>query len=193
MSGERSDRRETFERLFANGDDPWGLQTSDYERAKRDATLAALGGRRFTRGLEIGCATGLITERLAPWCDDLFAMDISQTALERARARLAGHRSVRFIQGEVPSYWPSGSFDLIVLSEVLYFLSREEIGQVARASWRSLQQGGVCLLVNWTGANDLPVGGSEAVALFGEARNWRLERHRAEETYRIDCFSKPLL
>ena len=42
--------------------------------------------------------------------------------------------SVRFEQMFVPEQWPDGAFDLIVLSEVVYYLSREDVGRLASES-----------------------------------------------------------
>jgi hypothetical protein len=42
-----------FTRLYAENPDPWGFETSAYEHAKYDATIAARDGRRFARGLVI--------------------------------------------------------------------------------------------------------------------------------------------
>jgi predicted TPR repeat methyltransferase len=109
-----------FERLYADDPDPWRFETSPYERAKYDATIAALEGRRYAKGLEIGCSIGVLTERLTDHVDDLLAVDVSAAALQRARARVP---TVRFERRELPEDFPDGEpFDLIVASEVLYYL-----------------------------------------------------------------------
>ena len=51
-----------FEALYAADEDPWDFTTSAYERAKYDRTVAALGDRRFARGLEVGCSIGVEAE-----------------------------------------------------------------------------------------------------------------------------------
>ncbi len=76
-----------FDEIYAEDPDPWKFETSAYEAAKYDATIAALRGRRFANGLEIGCSIGVLTERLAPHVDDLLAIDVAEAALDRARAR----------------------------------------------------------------------------------------------------------
>lgn len=188
MTDEFSSRRTSFEALFSRDPDPWQFEVSGYERDKRDATIAALGGMRFAAGLEIGCATGVLTERLSARCDALLAIDISDRALGLARERLRAETTISFVRGEVPNDWPDGAFDLIVLSEVLYFLSAAEIAATSQRAMASLKDGGICLLVNWTGDNDLPVGGDEAVRLFAEAAAWQRDLAGRESTYRIDRF-----
>ena len=185
MSDTPSDRRTTFNRLHAGGRDPWNLETSAYELAKRDATIAALGARRFGRGLEVGCSIGTLTERLAELCDSLLALDVSDTALAYARTRLSRCSSVHLERREIPDAWPSGSYDLIVFSEVLYFLSVAEIHRTSRLAREALRVNGICLLVNWTGPSNLPVSGREAGAAFIAAASWRVEQIEEESHYQL--------
>lgn len=186
MSDEPSDRAATFDALFARDADPWAFETSEYEKRKRAATIAALHGARFSRALEVGCASGVLTAELAPFCDRMLAIDVSERALAIARRRITPDAAVEFARAEVPREWPTGAFDLIVLSEVLYFLSAEEIRETSQKASECLAAGGLCLLVNWTGPNDLPVSGTEAVRLFASAASWRTENVERADTYRID-------
>ena len=187
-----TDRRTTFDRLFRDDGDPWDLETSGYEREKRQATLDALPARRFASGLEIGCAFGVLTEQLVERCDRLLALDVSLVAIERARQRLARHPNVTLRVAELPRDWPAGRYDLIVLSEVLYFMSASEIEAVGRAAHASLEPGGVCLLVNWTGPNDLPVPGDRAADLLAGSARWHRRIQPIEAgTYRIDVLDVP--
>ena len=62
-----------FDRLYGADPDPWKFATSDYERDKYAATLAALPDRRFTRCYEVGCSIGVLTRQLAPRCDAILA------------------------------------------------------------------------------------------------------------------------
>jgi len=48
----------SFEARYRETPDPWGFADAPYERAKYARTIAALGGRRFGRALELGCANG---------------------------------------------------------------------------------------------------------------------------------------
>ncbi len=185
-----ADRRTTFEMLFKNGADPWEFETSEYEREKRAATIAALGGRRFAHMLEIGCATGMLTSQLATRCDRLTAIDISLNALRTARERLGDRSHVRFLAGEVPRDWPAARFDAVILSEVLYFLSRDETAEVARLAHGCLKPGGAVLLVNWTGENDCTINGDEASLLFTASTAWTIENQSMAPNYRIDLLTK---
>src|SRR4051812_9893751 len=108
-----------FDALYAANADPWNFTTSSYERDKYDATLAALPSRQYERGLEIGCSIGVLTSRLSRRCSTLLAVDVSDRALAAARARCRQLANVAFQKIWVPAEWPTGHFDLVVLSELI--------------------------------------------------------------------------
>ena len=141
-------RREAgFDALYRSDPDPWDFETSAYERAKYDATLAALRARRFTHAIEIGCSIGLLTQRLADVAERVTGVDVSSVALERARERVP---TARFVHADVPDGWPEGPYDLVVLSEVLYFLEPDEIRRLARLVRRDTVPGAPAS--RWTGS-----------------------------------------
>jgi hypothetical protein len=90
-----------FDAIYARDLDPWRFATSDYERAKYHASLAALGDRRFAAGLEIGCSIGVLTAQLAARCDRLVAVDVAEAALAEAR-RTVTAENVAFANVRVP-------------------------------------------------------------------------------------------
>lgn len=192
MNAPASERRRTFDGLYRRDPDPWDCATSRYERAKRSATLAALDAGEYDRALEIGCGVGVLTRELARRCRRLVALDVSGVALAQARTRCAGARGVTFGRCEVPAQWPHGRFDLVMLSEVLYFMNRAEIEEVSRLAHDSLEADGACVLVNWTGENDLPVCGQQAAEIFARAAGWQLRRCSEAQFYRIDLLRPEL-
>ena len=179
-------RKDRFDALFAADHDPWDFETSAYEREKRAHTIAALEGRRFRNALEIGCATGVLTQELANECDRIIGMDVSDRALSIARDRLRNCPNIDLRQGEIPGDWPAGSFDLIVFSEVLYFLDKPEIRDTSKRANQSLAPNGVILLINWIGATDLPLDGHEVVHLFTAAGDWKRTCMMKAPQFRID-------
>jgi SAM-dependent methyltransferase len=154
-----------FEGMFRGTDDPWDLESSDYEREKYAHTLLALGSRRYELGFEVGCAKGVLTQGLAKHCRALLAIDISETALKAARERCETLNHVSFARMAFPGEAPLGSaFDLIILSEVIYYWDDDDIRRAAEWIDTHLAAGGDLLLVHWTGETDYPQGGDEAVA-----------------------------
>ena len=191
MTGE-SWPAEVFERIHAASDDPWDFETSPYERAKYADTLAALDGRCFRNGLELGCSIGVMTQFLAARCDNLLSVDISGIALARARARCASLPGVRFVQAALPDGLPAldpGSCDLLVLSELLYFLSPHDIDRLMSGVLAAGAPDGVILLVNWTGHTDTPCTGDEAAERARaccEGTGRRMSQPLRRDGYRID-------
>ncbi len=143
---------DSLDRLHRAEPDPWGVDERRYERRKRALSLAMLPRDRFARGLEIGCSVGALTADLAPHCDALVALDSSSSAVESARGRLAAGRSTGQVEvrlADVPAEWPEGVFDLIVVSEIGYFLSPRDLDELAERIEGSLAPDGVLLLCHW--------------------------------------------
>jgi 2-polyprenyl-3-methyl-5-hydroxy-6-metoxy-1,4-benzoquinol methylase len=177
-----------FERLYAKAEDPWEFRTSRYERAKYAATIRALPPRRFRAALEIGCSIGELTARLAKRCAAVHGIDIAAAPLEIARARFDTVPELRFSQMRVPAEWPVGHYDLIVLSEILYFLSPDDVQGTADRVRASLAATGVVLLVNWLGKTDDPLTGDEAAERFIAALTLPLavDLQQRYRSFRID-------
>jgi len=139
---------EWFEGFYARHDDPWGFESRWYERRKRDLLMASLPHEHFKKTLELGCATGLLTEQLAERSDEVVAVDVVPLALERARERVSSER-VTFGQYRTPSEWPAGEFDLIVLSELAYYWSPAEFASALTKIDESLRADGSLVACHW--------------------------------------------
>lgn len=141
--------------------------------------------------LEVGCSIGVLTGRLAPRADKLIGVDFSPAAVAAARARCAQYPGVRIEQMQVPQQWPEGRFDLILFSEILYFLNNTDLMQACVHTERSLLPGGLVLLVNYTGLTDDPCSGDTAASSFIAASAPYLESifQRREPSYRLDLLS----
>jgi cyclopropane fatty-acyl-phospholipid synthase-like methyltransferase len=181
-----------FERLYRADPDPWNFKTSAYEQQKYEATLGALGTRRFQMALEVGCSIGVLTRRLAGRCDKLIGVDFVAAAVAMARARCAPLPGVSIQQMQIPQQWPEGRFDLILFSEVLYFLDEYDLRETCAHTIRSLQPGGQVLLVNYTGLTDDPISGDQAASLFMTATAPALQPilQSREAHYRLDLLAR---
>jgi SAM-dependent methyltransferase len=169
---------------------PW---TSSYEQAKYEHSIAALGGRHYRRAFEIGCANGVLTRQLARHCDDLLAVDVSETALASARGRCSGLDWVRFSRMVFPVEAPTeATFDLILVSEVAYYWDDADLAQAAPILLHLLAPGGDLLLVHWTGATDYPQTGDGAVEALQRAMASGVEAFLAERRpeYRLDLWRR---
>ena len=182
-----------FDALYGASHDPWGFETSDYEASKYAATLAALPRERYRAAFEIGCSIGVLTARLAERCDSLLSVDVSEKAMGRAIKRCQELPQVRFNLMRVPEEYPTGLFDLTLLSEVGYYWSWNDLKKAQQLIVEHLEPGGHLLLVHWTlYARDYPLSGDEVHDSFIEQTSSDL-RHlggRREEQYRLDLFER---
>lgn len=146
-----TDRLPYFDSLYSRDEDPYGMRTRWYEERKRNVLLAALPHRRYGTAYEPGCGAGELTVSLAARCDTVLASDFNALAVASARKRTAALANVRIESHQLPKDWPSGEapFDLIVVSELGYFLDAPAMGALAARCEASLTPDGVLVACNW--------------------------------------------
>ncbi|MEB8386743.1 SAM-dependent methyltransferase [Rhodobacteraceae bacterium KMM 6894] len=175
--------RDHLHAVYADAIDPWNFRHSAYEQAKFAATRRALSRPRYNHAFELGCGNGELARHLAPICDNYTGMDAVGAALGAARAAVP---KAVFTPGYYPCPLPQGDFDLLILSEILYFLDRDSLRRLAcdiETRWPRAEV--VC--VNWLGDTAHELQGNEALAEFRTA----LESHHFKPVaqtggYRID-------
>lgn len=183
--------REVFDDLYRSSTDPWDFEDSFYEHRKRALSLAMLPRPRFASVFEPGCSIGVFTRELAGRADALTATDISERALELARTRLSGLDQVRLVQGGVPRDWPVGRFDLVVVSEIGYFLQHSELEELVRRTEASLTEDGVVLLCHWRHPNEgWELTGDQVHEAFRAQSGLRVVAEHCEEDFRIDVLAR---
>lgn len=165
----QNDRLTHFESLYRASSDPWNYVASPYEQQKYAATLAGLLRPHYASVIEVGCSIGVLSARLCLRCDRFLGLDLSPSALQLARKRLAHCRDVALRQVEVPRQWPRRKADLIMLSEVLYYLDEAELAALARHVDGSLMPGGEVVIVASRGSTDTALSGLAATRVFTQA------------------------
>lgn len=179
-----------FNDLYARAGDPWGLATSAYEARKYALTLAALPRQRYRRAFEPGCAIGVLTALLADRCDALESWDGAPRALEQARERVRAPH-VRFGLHRVPAEWPDGTFDLVVVSELLYFLGDGDRAELRRRALGSLEPGGDLVAVHWRhGFAEAASDGDHAHAELAATAGLERVVHHVEPDFRLDVWHR---
>lgn len=176
--------------LYAASPDPWGHLSRPYERAKYHETLRAVGPGPFEEAVEVGCGNGALSDLLAPRCRRLRALDAVPGALALARARLARHPQVEVARAVAPQGLPDAAPDLVLLSEVLYFLRPEEVDALAAWIARRARPGARVVAVNWAGPTGEPLSGLAAADRLRAALPWPGLR-RTREGYAIDVLARP--
>jgi predicted TPR repeat methyltransferase len=151
--------RTFMDSLWERGD-PWDFESSTYERDRCVQLLKMLEHRRYARVLEIGCGAGYLTRLLAPHADQIVALDISETAIDRARALSAGQVDVDFRVANIMDYKPQvdGPWDLILFSDTLCYLGWLypffDVAWLAVQLFDATRSGGRLMLANSMGEND---------------------------------------
>ncbi|KAB0682930.1 SAM-dependent methyltransferase [Aureimonas leprariae] len=178
-----------FEVKFRETIDPWNYAASPFEAYKRGVLLRACGSdRRYGRALEFGCAIGETSRFLSPRCLRLLAVDASPTALAEAERRNAGNRRVAFRRSLLPREVPRGRFDLVVLSEVAYYLTKRELAMLMQKVARITAPGGRVVVLHhvrpFGDASQLPAL-AQARACAALARTMR--RVHAASRGRFEC------
>jgi SAM-dependent methyltransferase len=136
--------------------DPWQMERSPFEQRRHQMLDSMLDGRGpFEKGLEIGCAAGLFTARLAPRCAALHVVDVMPQAIERCRARLGAAPAVRYTVADVSEPFDTGeTYDLVVVAEVVYYLglSRSVVNRAIGGVAALVSEGGTLLFGSATDA-----------------------------------------
>jgi len=176
-----------FEELYAAQPDPWGFEHRWYERRKHALTVASLPRPSYSRAFEPACANGRLTSLLAPRCAQLLAVDAVAAAVARARARLNSQSHVVVEQRSLPQEWPDGTFDLVVLSEFLYYFDAGELATVMSLVLTSLEPDGTLLAVHWRHpVAQYPLSGDQVHGALGADPALALLAHHEEEDFLLD-------
>ncbi len=153
--------REFFEGLWKRGDF-WDFESSEYEQARCARLLKMLDGRRYAHVLEIGCGAGYFTRLLTRMADHIVALDVAPAAIAHAQALGTELGAVDFRVANIMDYRPSteGPWDLIVMSDVIYYLGWLypffDVAWLAGELFTATRSGGRLLLPNsMSESNDL--------------------------------------
>ncbi len=170
--------------LYEHTDDPWNFAHSDYEQDKFRATRRALMRDSYRSALELGCGNGALARHIAPLCDNYTGIDAIERAVIAARKAVP---EARFIVDCYPCRLPDATFDLVILSEILYFLTPDEIRHLARNLSHNARHAEV-ICVTWLGETEQALQGADALEIFRQTMVPRLDLALIADTglYRID-------
>jgi SAM-dependent methyltransferase len=103
--------------------DPWGMESEreQYRFRETNSFLCRQLGPVGTL-LEVGCGEGHQTLALQQVARSIVGVDVSRTAIQRAKARASG---VTFVAGDIveaPEFGPPRRFDVVTACELLYYV-----------------------------------------------------------------------
>lgn len=119
-----------FAGLYLAKEDPWDLATKWHDQRKYAVTVASLPRPRYRRCYEPGASIGVLTRMLAPRCDELLATDSIDEAVRQAAGAVREFPHVRVERATLPAELPDGTFDLIVIGDLLYYLGAADLEAV---------------------------------------------------------------
>lgn len=136
-----------FEKKFLDDPDPWNYANSPFEAYKRRILRQACGSRSFGRGLELACANGETSKVLSSLCLKLLALDGSPTVVAEANRRTKHLPNVTVAVANLPDDLPRQQFDLIIASEIFYYLRPLPLLRLMNGLYQNLAPSGriVCL------------------------------------------------
>ncbi len=182
--------RTYFDEMYQADPDPWQFESSRYEQRKYALTLAALPELRYRSAFEPGCSIGVLTSQLAERCDLLLATDIVPDVLERARQRCRAFAGVRVETRAIPEDWPTGPFDLVVLSEIAYYFDRPTLEHIMNRVSATSTPTGTLVAVHWRGTTNYPLSGDQAHEVIGAQVGLQRIVHHVEPEFLLDVWHR---
>ncbi|MCJ0978586.1 nodulation S family protein [Rhodococcus sp. ARC_M12] len=185
---------EYFRTVYAVKDDPFMLDSKWYERRKYALTLASLPKPHYRRALEPGCSIGVLTQQLAARCDHVVSTDVVDSALDSARRRVGDTAAVEFARWSLSDDWstlPASAemFDLIVVSEVGYYLDADDLTSAMARAVEHLEVGGTLVAAHWRhDVDDYPLPGDRVHEIIAATPGLALLSRYLDEDVRIEVF-----
>jgi SAM-dependent methyltransferase len=140
---------EHFLGMYLAKDDPWDLATKWHDQRKYAITVASLPRERYRSCYEPGCSIGLLTRLLAPRCDAILAVDSVGSAVRQTRENVRDLPHVTAELADLPADLPDGTFDLIVVGDLLYYLSAADLDACVDGLIDRLEPGGDLVSVHF--------------------------------------------
>ncbi|NYF88754.1 SAM-dependent methyltransferase [Tunturiibacter empetritectus] len=176
-----------FEAKYRENADPWDFSRSAYELRRYDSIINAISHRTYRRAFEPGCSIGVLTERLAAYCDAVDAIDFSPSASMQAQRRCAHLPNVEVRCAALPDGVPVKDFDLLVLSEIGYYFSPQTWQQITSTFVDSIPQGATVLAAHWLGhSQDHYISGDEVHEILLAHPGLLVEHSERNQNMRLD-------
>jgi SAM-dependent methyltransferase len=180
-----------FRDLYRRTLDPWDFTQSAYEAAKYAATLEALPRERYAAALELGCSIGVFTALLAPRCEFVLAVDVSEEAIASARLRCAPFDQVRLRTIDLICDFPEGRYDLVLFCELGFYFNRRDLHRIMGHISDAVMTGGTLVLVHWTPCVDgHAMTADEVHEAFIGSPHFISQASARAQTYRLDVLQR---
>ncbi|MFY2789797.1 SAM-dependent methyltransferase [Rhodococcus sp. MALMAid1271] len=185
---------EYFRGVYECEADPFMLNSKWYERRKYAVTMASLPKAQYRRALEPGCSIGVLTEQIAARCEHVVSTDVVRSALDSARSRIGDTAAVEFALWSLSDDWsalpePGMLFDLIVISEVGYYLDTADLTSAMTRAVEHLEVGGTLVAAHWRhDVDDYPLTGDQVHEVIAATKGLALLSRYLDQDVRIEVF-----
>lgn len=180
-----------FDQKYRDNPDPWDFADSAYEQARYNAIIAALDNRLYERAFEPGCSVGELTIKLSKQCAHVDAMDISPTAVSRARERCRQLRHVTIHAGALPHHMPENQFDLIVFSEIGYYFDEARLQELGNMLVSRINTSGTLLAAHWLGTSkDHLLSGDRVHEILSGLEGLKLDHAERHAHFRLERWTR---
>jgi SAM-dependent methyltransferase len=183
--------KEFFEEKYRASRDPWNFASSSYELNRYAEMMQLLSNRTFNHAFEPGCSIGALTELLAGRCRNLFAMDISPTAVRMARQRCERFPNVTVVEGALPGDLPRETFDLIMFSEIGYYFECGVLAELRDSLTDRLAKRGLLVGVHWLGTSkDHLLTGDEVHRILRSSNSLRMTASHRYDGFLLESWKR---
>lgn len=151
---DQENRVAIFEGDYTKQSEPWNYSHRAIEGLRHDWVVEQLRATSMQAGarvLELGCSLGLMTEKLQKTGAEIFAMDLSATAVAKARSRIRSQEVHFFVADASALPFEDGAFDRVLVCDGLFGWHLDEATQkrVASEVLRVLKPGGTALFTDY--------------------------------------------
>lgn len=151
-----------FESVYVRNSDPWDYVARGVEQVRFEYVVSKVKELNSQRGtmLDVGCSLGQLTHQLVGISDEFYSMDVSYTAVKKARencAKIPGGESIRFLCASATDIpFKDNFFDLVILSDLLNGgdLESEQKKAAMSEAFRVLKPGCYVLLTDYLNPRD---------------------------------------
>jgi predicted TPR repeat methyltransferase len=128
-------------------EDPYKISAIPSDTRYTDM-LDLLRNNKYSRVLDVGCGEGIFSGMLLEISDSVEGIDISESAIIRAREKYRGYPSLSFAVQDIVNMDSDIRYDLIVCAEILYYLNFGQLLKVISKIIGWLAPGGYLLVGN---------------------------------------------
>ena len=152
-ANDQENRVAIFEGDYTKLSEPWNYSHRAIEGLRHDWVIEELTGIAPVDGLkvlELGCSLGLMTEKLIKTGSEIFAMDLSATAVTKAKSRVGS--GVHFLVADASVLpFADGAFERVLVCDGLFGWHLDEATQAKVASevLRVLKPGGYAFFTDY--------------------------------------------